>query len=181
MLINGREVLLYTPHGSHLYGLATASSDEDFYAVVSDRKTNKYSDSKQTIVNNIDTTVVGYSKFLEMCHKGVPQALEALMSQQATVDNIGFIRENYIIAGSEVLSTYLRTIKSFTLDEREGKQPKLRRHAVRLAVNLNTIMHHGRFNPELTVEEKTLCNHLYTMPLEELKPEIEKVAGYQVF
>lgn len=181
MLINGREVLLYTPHGSYLYGLATGLSDKDFYAVVADRPVNKYGDAKQTIVNNVDTTVVGYSKFLEMCRKGVPQALEALMSQQATLDNIGFIRENYVIAGSEVLSTYLRTIKSFTLDEREGKQPKFRRHAVRLALNLHDIVAQGRFNPELTEAQKATCQRAHLLPLEQLKEELNKISGYHIF
>ena len=181
MLINNREVLLYTVHGSRLYGNSLPGSDEDFYAVVEDRPLNKYSDAHQSIVASQDTTVVGYSKFLEMCYKGVPQALEALMSPIAMLDNMEAFRKNYVIAGNNVTSTYLRTIKSFTLDEREGKQPKLRRHAVRLAFNLNDIISYGRFNPQLTVQEKHTCETLSVLPLEQLKDELEKICGYQIF
>ena len=181
MFIDGREVILYTPHGSHLYGINHAASDEDFYAVVTDRKVNKYADASQSIVDKKDVTVVGYSKFLAMCHKGVPQALEALMSPMATVDEIEAFRAGYVIAGNEVISTYLRTIKSFTLDEREGKQPKLRRHAVRLALNLNDIVESGRFTPVLTSEQAEFTREVSLLPLDELKAELGKISGFQVF
>lgn len=181
MLINSREVLLYTPHGSHLYGLANENSDQDFYAVLADREHNKYSDASQTIINNVDTTIVGYSKFLEMCHKGVPQALEALMSNKAVVDNMSAVRNSYVIAGSEVVSTYLRTIKNFTLDSREGKQPKLRRHAVRLAFNLNDIINTGRFSPELNSEQQKIIQNKHVLPVAELQEYLEELTGYRIF
>ena len=68
--------LLRSIHGSHLYGLAHANSDNDTYIVV-DQGTRR---AKQKIVGKEDVTVLTLGEFARQIHKGVPQALEALYS-----------------------------------------------------------------------------------------------------
>lgn len=148
--MSGRHAVLFsTPHGSHLYGLATPTSDRDTYAVVTraqhvpQRSRARY--ARQTIDGAEDTFTIDLSTWLLLCAKGVPQALEAMWSQAPTVDRIGAFRAAYR-ATPAVLPTYERTIASFI---RAGDF-KRRRHALRLALNARDIAHHGRFNPTLT-------------------------------
>ncbi len=152
-----REVLFTTVHGSKLYGLAHANSDDDFYTVVTKKETDsRYGKqtraryAKQTIVGDLDTTVVDFGTWVEMCRKGVPQSLEAMFSTMATEDRIADFRASFRV-GTEVYACYFDTIKSFALSEDEGF--KKRRHALRLALNLRDLGRYGRFNPTLSKED----------------------------
>jgi len=144
------EVLFKTVHGSRLYGLSHANSDEDFYTVVSKVKTAKAKYARQSIVDNVDSMVVDFGTWLRQCEMGVPQALEAMFSQMPLVDNIESFRLGYR-CGTGVWERYLRTIKSFALNEDadEKLRFKKKRHALRLAFNLNELSRYGRFNPTL--------------------------------
>lgn len=148
------EVLLSTVHGSNLYGLAQETSDLDQYVVVAEN--NKKIKPKQTIIDNVDTTVIGLSFFIKQITKGVPQALEALYSPYAETDKITW-RANYYCNSSEVVNTYLRTIKTFILDTRHPY--KYKKHALRLMYNLNSILQYGFFSPVLSSHQKeTILN-----------------------
>lgn len=144
-----RQVLFSTPHGSHLYGLAHAGSDRDRYTVVTrvphipQRTRARY--ARQTIRGDDDEFVIDLSTWLQLCERGVPQALEAMWSQSATIDLIGPFRASYRV-GTAVIPTYLRTIRSFA----RADGFKRRRHAARLALNARDILTHGHFNPLLT-------------------------------
>lgn len=147
-----REVLFSTVHGSHLYGTAHSGSDRDMFTVVtrlphvSHNAKSKY--AKQTIKSGLDETVVDLSTFMNGCWKGVPQYLEAMFSDKAVYDRLGTFRHSFRV-GSSVLPTYLRTMKAFAYDERDGGVKK-RRHALRLGLNAREISLHGRFNPTMT-------------------------------
>lgn len=153
-----REVLFKTVHGSRLYGLAHAGSDDDFYTVVTKKPVDtrynrqeriKY--AKHKIVGDEDSTVVDFGTFVEMCKSGVPQALEAMFSDMTIgVDRIESFRHSFV-CGTQVYERYFRTIKSFALSEDDGI--KKRRHALRLALNLKELGERGRFNPTLTPED----------------------------
>lgn len=153
-----RETLFKTVHGSRLYGLSHAGSDEDFYTVVTKRQTDtrfgrqtraRY--AKQKISGNQDSMVVDFGTWVEMCRGGVPQALEAMFSNMPVGDDrIADFRSGYRV-GTEVYERYLRTIKSFALAEDDGI--KKRRHALRLALNLREMGMTGRFNPTLSRED----------------------------
>lgn len=152
-----REVLFKTVHGSRLYGLAHAGSDEDFYTVVTKKPVDirynrqeriKY--AKQKITGDEDSMVVDFGTWVEMCKNGVPQALEAMFSEMAMEDRIKEFRESFV-CGTQVYERYFRTIKSFALAEDEGI--KKRRHALRLALNLKELTERGRFNPTLSPED----------------------------
>lgn len=153
-----RETLFKTVHGSRLYGLAHAGSDEDFYTVVTKQPTEtrygrqaraRY--AKQKINGQEDSMVVDFGTWVEMCRSGVPQALEAMFSNmQVGDDRIADFRRAYRV-GTEVYEKYYRTIKSFALSE--DNSIKKRRHALRLALNLRDIGRYGRFNPTLSQED----------------------------
>lgn len=164
-------VLFKTVHGSHLYGLNHAGSDEDFYTVVSKVKTNKARYAKQKIVDGIDTTTVDMGTWLRYCEAGVPQALEAMFSERPLIDHIPALRAQYTV-GTQVFDRYLRTIKSFALNDENSYKQK--RHALRLALNMQEMRGRGRFNPTLNVEQKSWTglfanmggNAVYRMALE---------------
>lgn len=140
-------VLFKTIHGSHLYGLAHAASDEDWYAVVSrDKRGAKKRYAKHNITGDQDVMKVDLSTFRHFCDEGVPQALEALFSPVPEVDLLTDFRNSYTVSLPAVFRTYNRTIRNFAEDE----SVKKRRHALRLAVNLRQMTMTGRFNPRLT-------------------------------
>jgi predicted nucleotidyltransferase len=152
-----REVLFKTVHGSRLYGLAHAGSDEDFYTVVTKKPVDTYYNrqskaryAKQKITGDEDSMVVDFGTWVEMCKSGVPQALEAMFSDMVVEDRIKEFRESFR-CGTQVYERYFRTIKSFALAEDDGI--KKRRHALRLSLNLRDIGRYGRFNPTLSPED----------------------------
>ena len=151
-----REVLFKTVHGSRLYGLSHAGSDEDFYTVVTKKAytgkgQGKARYAKQTIVGDEDSMVVDFGTWVEMCKSGVPQALEAMFSNMPVGDDrIAEFRADFRV-GTEVYERYFRTIKSFALAD--DKTIKKRRHALRLALNLNEMARVGRFSPTLSPED----------------------------
>jgi len=140
-------VLFKTIHGSKLYGLNHANSDDDFYIITPTRKTSRHINAKQSIVGKDDTVAIDFSSFVELSHKGVPQALEAMFSRKAESPFFEEYRANYFASDPEVIHTYMRTIKSFSLSEKDGF--KRRRHSLRLALNLEELIYTGRFNPTL--------------------------------
>lgn len=166
-----REVLFKTVHGSRLYGLAHANSDEDFYTVVTKkpytgRGQGKARYAKQTINDEEDSMVVDFGTWVEMCRSGVPQALEAMFSQMPIGDDrIADFRSDFRV-GTEVFERYFRTIKSFALMEDDGI--KKRRHALRLALNLNEMARTGRFNPTLNAEDARYITSMATKSHEDV-------------
>jgi hypothetical protein len=140
------EILFRTIHGSRLYGTADPISDFDYYTVIPNRDRRRTRYAKQTIQGNLDQTVIDFSTWRVYCDKGVPQALEAMFSPVPEVDLLADFRRAYRIDTAAVVGRYRRTIKSFSLRE----TTKLRRHALRLAVNLREAVETGRFNPVLS-------------------------------
>lgn len=166
------EVLFKTRHGSHLYGLNHADSDEDFYTVVNRPRGRRYKWAKQSIHDGEDSLRVNLPTWLRLCEKGVPQALEAMFAPEPLVDNLGPLRAGFR-AGGEARRTYARTIRNFV----EAEEFKRRRHAVRLGFNLRDLLACGRFNPVMTEEQKFLANTLAaTLGGEELLEAIYAIA-----
>lgn len=161
------EVLFKTQHGSKLYGLDHSESDDDWFVVVTNlgertgQSRKKF--ARQTILDSVDTTVVDLSTWLVGCEKGVPQYLEAMFSQEAEVDKISAFRLGYRVS-TGVYDTYYRTMKSFALSE--GYKPK--RHALRLALNLQSIGKYGRFNPRLSDEDRKYISDMATKSHEDV-------------
>jgi len=153
------DVLFKTVHGSRLYGLNHAGSDEDFYTVVSKVKTKRAKYARQSIVDGVDSMTMDIGTWLRYCEMGVPQALEAMFSSMPIVDHIGPLRAQYRV-GTGVYERYLRTMKSFALNDEadEQKAYKKRRHAIRLAYNFREMREVGRFNPTLTPVHRAVCN-----------------------
>jgi predicted nucleotidyltransferase len=153
------DVLFKTVHGSRLYGLSHANSDEDFYTVVSKVKTKKAKYSTHKIVGDVDSVVVDLGTWLRYCEMGVPQALEAMFSNMALVDRLTPLRVHYHV-GTQVYDRYLRTIKSFALNDETDTRVnfKKKRHAMRLALNMYEMRGRGRFNPTLDTGQIDMIN-----------------------
>jgi len=143
-----KTVLFKTIHGSRLYGLDHAGSDEDFYTVVDKVKTARAKWAKQTIIGSEDTMMLDYGTWLMQCVSGVPQALEAMFSQHAIYDSIEEFRYSYRVS-TGAYGRYLRTITSFCMTQ----DPKRKRHGLRLALNMYDMQETGRFNPSMTPNE----------------------------
>jgi hypothetical protein len=142
------KILFRTIHGSHLYGLARPDSDIDYYEVVDSVPTKRAGYCRQTISDGIDVTRIDLGTWIRQCERGTPQALEAMFSRTHEIDHIGPLRAGFR-AGGPVMATYLRTIRSFI----EATDPKRTKHAVRLALNAQSIARYGRFDPRLTGQE----------------------------
>lgn len=170
------DVVLKTIHGSRLYGLDNAFSDYDYYVVVSDSQRK----DRQSITGDVDVNMVGFDSFLEKCFKGVPQALEAMFSRSATVDVFDSLRRSYKAGGSSVVDTYMRTIYSFSKDERSGGL-RYKKHAARLTLNFNSLLMHEKFNPALSVEEKKIVNSLFMLGQDDFECEINKLSLVEIF
>ena len=158
-------MLFKTLHGSHLYGLAHEGSDKDYYVVLDTQKKKKAKYARQSIVDGVDTTVVDFGTWVNMCQHGTPQALEAMFSSMAEVDEISNFRQAFRV-GDGIRDTYYRTIDNFLAEE----DFKRNRHAIRLALNLRDALRYGRFNPTLSRRARVWVTfHAKNMPLDELR------------
>lgn len=147
------DVLFKTIHGSRLYGLHHENSDYDYYTVVSKVKTAKAKYAKQTITGDTDSMVIDFGTWVGQMQSGVPQALEACFSEQHIIDRIPWFRQGFRVSTGSY-ERYLRTIKSFALDD----DYKKKRHALRLACNMSDIRRYGKFNPTLEPQVIALLN-----------------------
>lgn len=177
------DVLFKTVHGSRLYGLAHENSDEDFYTVVMrpsrDLRYNrqpKANYSKQKISGSEDSVVVGFGTWIEQCKSGVPQALEAMFSDMVVVDHISEFRSAFT-AGPACWPKYMDTIKSFAYAEKDSFKRK--RHALRLALNLNEMARTGRFNPTLSPEYADMVTGLARLNDADTVYECAKLLAWQ--
>lgn len=164
------ETILQTVHGSHLYGLAHPGSDLDTYRVVLGGN-KKY--ARQTKRGDDDCMVISLDRFLAQVAVGVPQALEALFSPfaQINMDWAPFLlglRPGLI----KTQMRYRRTIINFGFHRggRTGSaaeridERKLRRHAVRLTLNLGTFLERGVFNPALSTDQRDVVVEMADAP-----------------
>lgn len=152
-------------HGSHLYGLATPTSDKDYYEVY-DFYNQRYRPkklAKQHIVDNEDVTSVYLERFISLCQKGVPQALETLYCEQDVWlewDEDWPIQRGLIIGGmiscrDQVLDTYRRTIMNFWRGDLKKK-----RHALRLLLNAQQFADTEFIHPRLSQNQVNELNQI---------------------
>lgn len=160
--------LLLTPTGSHLYGMAHAGSDQDFYRITPDTyfwnaigaspTGNRKRMARQHINNGIDEITLAFGTFARFAFDGIPQALEAMFSEQCIIDELTEFRNSFY-AGTGMDSMrekYRKTIRSFAHGDF-----KQRRHALRLSINLEEAMQSGgRFNPTLKPEQITTITEM---------------------
>ncbi len=188
-------ILLETVHGSHLYGLATPSSDRDSYQVVDKLGSGRrLRNVKQTIVGDEDKLVIALTDFMRDADDGNPKALEAMFSPLAT-GPLKAMANSYVMNGTAARKHYHKIIHNFaylslqdeTLREllipvygeeekvftslgkhaRSDLITKYRRHSVRLLLNLETGLGSGRFNPVLSEEQKQLVYSTAHLPEED--------------
>lgn len=155
-------VLFKTISGSRLYGLEHEDSDYDYYTVVDKVKNRKAHYTKQTIIDDQDSTVVDFGTWVDLCQKNTPQALEAMFSQKAEIDHIKEFREAFR-AGTN-FDVYIGIIERLYREHPDSYKHK--RHMLRLALNMNRIRKFGRFNPTLNRLQIQLVNSLAKLPAE---------------
>lgn len=139
------EVLFETVHGSTLYGLNHKGSDTDIFRVLSDNPTIKGKYAKQRTDGTLDTLVCDLQTFMMYAGNGKHQFLEAMYSQQPTIDKIPNLRASFHPNPYTVEESYRHTIRHFY--ETPGLKPL--RHSYRLLMNLLDFREFGRFNPTL--------------------------------
>ncbi len=144
-------ILFKTIHGSRLYNLHHAESDDDYYIVTPTVKAKILSlkNAKHKIDGNLDTLSVDFATFTLFSQQGKPQALEAMFSKKSSSPFFEDYRAGWFASDPEVINRYIRTIHAFSMDE-TAKQVKYRRHALRLSLNLDELVHTGRFDPTLS-------------------------------
>lgn len=174
---NGATNLLTTIHGSTLYGLSHEGSDEDYYTVVPSHYIGRRV-RRQSIENGIDAVIVDFKTFNEMAVKGAPQALETMFSGKAVSEYFEAYRLGYRTSSPEVIRSYLRTMKAFSLNFDNKEKPL--RHALRLAMNLEELLYTGRFNPTLTSGQVKTVKRLAAKPFPEFVKELATVTPVEV-
>jgi len=138
--------ILETVHGSHLYGLNHSDSDRDIFRVV-----DTLGRTKHNVTEESDLTQMSLDRFLENVFHGSHQSCEALFSPVAVVDpKYRPLFSGIRVTGADVFARYRRTIHAFSYGTM-----KQRRHAVRLGFNLADLKRYGRFNPQLSDDQKT--------------------------
>lgn len=170
-----RTVLFSTPHGSRLYGLAHAGSDNDTFVV----HPSSARRARQTISGGEDLMRMNFEYFLQHAAIGSHQSLEAMFSKQATVDHFSELRADFRAAGPEVMDRYLRTAKKFATSDSYKK----RRNALRLLLNLRDIERYGRFDPTLSERQVKLVSesaHEGEFPSERYLELFRELAPHEV-
>jgi len=156
-------LLLRVQAGSHLYGYATATSDDDYFEVHTHPFMIPTRDEprqvRQTIVDGVDTIQMTLSHFVERAAAGSHQALDAMFAANPETDLLGGFRTSYR-AGTDVIPSYIRIITKFAVQGGHRKQ----RHALRAMLNLHDIMDTGRYTPELTAEQIQFLDDHASLP-----------------
>lgn len=152
-----------TIHGSRLYGLEHASSDHDYYRVVTDGHKFEEGERGQRVRSFGDKTedilVITFTDFLRRVSKGSHQALEALFSPVKAWENDQFkpFIESQLVTSPDAFAAYERTIRKFAFGDF-----KRRRHGARLSQNLTALREFGRFNPRMTHAQIQFVNEYAT-------------------
>lgn len=142
--------LLLTQTGSKLYGFNHAGSDNDMYRVTETLNNGKKTNIRQVITGNDDILTLDFKTFAMFAYNGQMQALEAMFSPIATIDHLQEFRNSFYAGLNQdsMIGQYRKAITKFAHGDF-----KKRRHALRLASNLDDAMKfQGRFNPRLDAE-----------------------------
>lgn len=149
-------VLFQTLHGSRLYGLAHEGSDTDVFVVTS---ATRLGARHSMNADGIDISTRGLDQFLLHASSGSHQSVEALFSPLKEWTERGLAYRPMIeamrVSGPDVLAKYCRTIVKFSFGDF-----KRRRHAVRLAQNMEGLRSYGRFNPVMTADDAERASRL---------------------
>lgn len=169
-------IALTTTHGSRLYGLAHATSDQDTYTVFTDAPDNL---RHQSLKGADDQFWISLDQFLLLCADGTPQALEAMFSPMATCSPLmEAYRATYRAPLGAMRMKYRRTVANFA----EGDTLKKRRHALRLALNLTDAERlGGRFNPTMTAERAAWLTATASLDNDEYMDTLDQTMNGSLF
>jgi len=143
-------LLLRSVHGSKLYGLSHANSDNDVFEVYSNEIPSPSKSILQTIDGKEDVTRMNLSTFMLYAGRSSHQILELMFSPYADVDYLYDLRANYQLNTATFVNLYSRTIRNF--HHKGDKKSKM--HACRLHFNLQEGLEYGRFSPVVTDKQR---------------------------
>ena len=174
--------ILRTIHGSYLYGLAGPGSDLDLYEVV------EHGLPGQRVKNRIDTTTVTLDGFLRQVGDGVPQALEALWSPMKAVDPrwlpfLDGLRPDPVRAVPRftgAILAYLSTHRKPGVVPFDEAPVKNRRHALRLALELDELLGRGSFDPVLTPSDRDLVTVSAELGEQDFHAELRRICPVEL-
>lgn len=138
-------LLLRTVAGSRLYGLHNNNSDYDWFEVYSNSGAPRAKQVKQKIVGESDTLTMNLSTFMLYADRSAHQTLDAVFSKKCEVNLLQDWCNSYKLHTATFVPLYKRTLKSFW----NMNTLKHKRHALRLAMQMQTGLEYGRFNPTL--------------------------------
>jgi hypothetical protein len=127
----------------------------------------------------LDVVTVDFASFASMAENGVPQALETMFSEKTVSPFFEEYRNSWFASDPRVVDRYIRTIKSFSLDD-GPKQEKYQRHAIRLSLNLEQLVYTGRFNPTLNAADVRMVKKLGQKPKAEFMKELNAVNPFDL-
>ena len=133
--------ILRTVHGSRLYGLAGPNSDEDIFTVYPTGR------NSQKIIGTIDYIDWNLPTFIKNVGEGIPQALEALWSEQA------FIADEYKPWFSKMYPNFISMVDNYSSTMHSSVlqgTAKGNQRAMRMAYNLGEAYEYGKFNPTIS-------------------------------
>lgn len=163
-------ILLDAIGGSHLYGLADAESDVDRYLVEAGSRhgPDRYRHRQRSAEE--DRIRVSLSGFLVRCDAGSHQALDAMFAppEMCEIDRIADLRRGYR-ASSEAVRALVRVVRKFSRWEGDDRHSrKRRRHAVRIAFQINDLVATGRYAPRLPDDQLDVVRSAWGMGPEDV-------------
>ena len=144
------EIVFTTVHGSRLYGLNHAQSDEDNMIVYEGKREPLH---KHT--GKLDVIHVGLPNLLELTYKGSLQFMEGSFSHQKVWVDTSWrpMFDSLRVPVTAVRDQYFHRIEAFIKIDTQ----KARQHAVRLGLTLRDLrINDGWYDPTLTHEQKVL-------------------------
>lgn len=151
------QIVFTTVHGSRLYGLNHADSDDDSMIVYNDKR--KPLHVKR---GDLDVIHVGLPWLLDNAYKGSVQFVEAVFSHDKVWTDPSWrpMFDTMRIPVAAVRETFTRTIRTFVhMDTQKSRQ-----HAVRLGLALHDIrVNDGWYDPKLTERQQFTVRALATL------------------
>jgi hypothetical protein len=201
-------VVFMTVHGSHLYGFETENSDLDIYMVI-DFYQPEYSHLnkkyvKQFIIENfkdtvdLDITVIGLNRWLQLVNEGAHQACEAFMSPYAYISEYYMpYRTGFTLPAQTVINRFMSTVEHFTLSgfnvpkninaenfiepPKNKRHVKQLRHAARLATHIADLRTSGSFIPTVSETVQKGFPNFETISFSDYTLWLNTVSGLEIF
>ena len=162
LYFNDFPIALATQHGSKLYGMDNAGSDDDWYLVLDDSMSSRRALSKQRKSGDDDRMLISMQQFIELIAEGSHQALEAKFSPfayKAPVPYEAMINKT-IPSNVGVGHKYRSAAKSFMASGIEENSEKKIKHSVRLSADYGDYLAQDKIQPLKTPNQRRIIEQI---------------------